>query len=400
MANIQERRDKNGKLISFSIRVFRGRDSDGKQLKPYTKTFPVDPNIKESTARKRAMEFAAVFEADIKQGRVSDNKQTFKAYCEYVLDMKYKRENIKHSTANRYYSLAERIYEHIGHIKLCDIRAEHLNKLYTELAAEGTNKRTGGKLSNKTILEHHRLISTVLKQAKKEGLIVNDVSECAEKPKVKKKLANYYQPDEIEAIRTALESAPLKWKVLTHLLLITGARRGEILGLRWSDILWDSDKIFFQNNILYSSKQGIYMDSLKNENSVRVVSIPHETTLLLKEYRLKQDEEKAQLGDVYEDNGFLFTQYNGKPMHPDSVTDYLKKFSKKHNLPHLNPHAFRHTMASILYYNNVDSVTISNRLGHAQVSTTSNMYSHIINTADKRNAEIIGKIFLNNNDND
>lgn len=70
------------------------------------------------------------------------------------------------------------------------------------------------------------------------------------------------------------------------------------------------------------------------------------------------------------------------------------KFSKKYNLPHINAHAFRHTMASMLYFNGVDSVSISKRLGHAQVSTTANIYAHIIEEADQRNADILSDIFL------
>lgn len=78
----------------------------------------------------------------------------------------------------------------------------------------------------------------------------------------------------------------------------------------------------------------------------------------------------------------------------ESVTDWMNKFSKRHNLPHINPHAFRHTMASMLYYNGVDSVSISKRLGHAQVSATANIYSHVIEVADQRNADILSDIFL------
>ena len=88
------------------------------------------------------------------------------------------------------------------------------------------------------------------------------------------------------------------------------------------------------------------------------------------------------------------TRDDGAPMHPDSVTDYLKKLSRRYGLPHLNPHAFRHTMASMLYYNGVDSVSISKRLGHAQVSTTANIYAHVIESADKKNAEILSDVFL------
>lgn len=81
-------------------------------------------------------------------------------------------------------------------------------------------------------------------------------------------------------------------------------------------------------------------------------------------------------------------------MHPDSVGKWLTKFCKRHDLPHINPHAFRHTMASMLYYNGMDSVSISKRLGHAQVSTTSDIYAHVIAEADKKNADILSEIFL------
>ena len=83
-------------------------------------------------------------------------------------------------------------------------------------------------------------------------------------------------------------------------------------------------------------------------------------------------------------------------MHPDSVTDWLAKFSRRHGLPHIHPHAFRHTMASLLYFNGVDSVSISKRLGHAQVSTTANIYAHVMEAADQRNADILADVFLKN----
>lgn len=102
------------------------------------------------------------------------------------------------------------------------------------------------------------------------------------------------------------------------------------------------------------------------------------------------------LGESYKDQGFLFAQDNGRPMHPDSVTSWLTKFSKRHGLPHINPHAFRHTMASMLYFNGVDSVSISKRLGHAQVSTTANIYAHVIEEADQKNADILASVFLKN----
>ena len=393
MANIQERRDKSGKLISYSIRVHRGRGADGKQLKPWTATFEVSPTWTEKSARKKAEAFAATFEKECREGVTSDSRLKFEEYCNYVIDLKEQR-GAKHNTIVSYRDLAARIYPAIGHIKLKDIRADHLNSFYTDLAKPGQNKRTGEGLSAKTILEHHRLISTVLDQAAKEGVVPFSVASKATLPKVSKKEVNYFQPEQVAAIRDALETESPKWRMLTHLLLITGARRGEVLGLKWNTVDFAGNRVHICNNILYSPDIGIYEDTPKTATSDRWVSLPTETMQLLRQYRAWQNAERPRLGEYYHDQGFLFAQEDGKPMHPDSITSWLAKFSKRHGLPHINPHAFRHTMASLLYFNGVDSVSISKRLGHAQVSTTCDIYSHVIAEADQRNADILGDIFL------
>lgn len=254
--------------------------------------------------------------------------------------------------------------------------------------------RDNKALSAKTVLEHHRLISTVLEQALKEGLVAVNVASRATLPKVERKEVNYFQPEQIAAIREALEHEPLKWKALVHMLLITGARRGEVLGLKWDNVDFENNRVYICNSVLYSADVGIYESTPKTEKSKRYIYLPAETMALLRAYRAWQIAERERLDGYYLDRGFVFAQDNGAPMHPDSVTDYLKKLSKRYGLPHLNPHAFRHTMASMLYYNGVDSVSISKRLGHAQVSTTSNIYAHVIESADKKNAEILSDIFL------
>ena len=393
MASLQERRDKSGKLISYSIRVHRGRGMDGKQLKPWTATFEVSPTWTEKSARKKAEAFAATFEKECKEGVTSDSRQKFAAYCDYVIELKGQR-GTKHSTIMLYKHLTERIYPAIGHIKLRELRADHLNDLYSALSKDGLNKRNGGKLSTKTILEHHRLISTVLEQAVKEGLVPFNVASRATLPKAEHKEVNYFQPEQVAAIRDALEREPMKWKTLVHLLLITGARRGEVLGLKWDKVDFEGNRIYICNSILYAPDIGIYESTPKTERSRRYVALPPETMQLLRQYRAWQAGERLRLGDYYQNQDFLFTQDNGKPMHPDSVTEWLKRFSKRHDLPHINPHAFRHTMASMLYFNGVDSVSISKRLGHAQVSTTANIYAHVMEEADQRNADILSDIFL------
>ena len=394
MANLQERRNKEGKLVSYSVRVHRGRGLDGKQLKPYTATFEVAPTWSEKTARKKAEAFAATFEKSCREGIVSDSRQTFAQYCAYVLELKESRR-AKHSTIARYKDLARRIYPAIGHLKLRELRADHLNDLYTQLGRDGQNKR-GGKLSPKTILEHHRLISTVLEQAVKEGLVPFNVAGRATLPKVERKEANYFQPHQVEAIRQALEEEPLKWKMLVHLLLVTGARRGELLGLKWDKVDFDRCQISICNAVLYSADVGVYESTPKTERSKRTITLPAQTMELLSQYQTWQNGERLRLGAYYQNQGFVFSQDDGGPMHPDSVTDWLRKFSRRHGLPHINPHAFRHTMASLLYFNGVDSVSISKRLGHAQVSTTANIYAHVMEAADQKSADILAAVLLKN----
>ena len=169
---------------------------------------------------------------------------------------------------------------------------------------------------------------------------------------------------------------------------------GKSWAWNWDAIDWEGNKIHICNNVLYSADRGIYEDSPKTATSNRFVTLPLETMKLLRKYRTWQNEERLRLGEYYQPQGFVFTQDNGNPMHPDSVTTWLDRFSKRHDLPHINPHAFRHTMASMLYFNGVDSVSISKRLGHSKVSTTTDIYAHVIAAADQKSADILADIFL------
>lgn len=465
MAYIQERKDKNGNVISYSIRVFKGYAPDGEQLKPYTATFKPDKNKTARQNEKALNKFVVEFEEKCKSGLACDNRQTFAEYAEYVLALK-ERSGAKHRTLVRYRELLILINKNIGFMKLADIRPQHLNKLYEQLSKGGMRRtedkacckvdfksylkehkltqkdlseRSGvgcttirvvlnGKsvylstaeklckaldvpvkklfnvvsdnrpFSSKTITEYHRLISTILSQADKEMLIPFNPARKATPPKVKCESVNYFQIDDVERIRNSLENEPIKFKTMVHLLLITGARRGEILGLKWNCVDWNANRVHICRSILYSSDIGVYEDTTKTEQSDRYITLPIETMDLLREYRKWYLLQARMYGDQWHNTGFLFFQEKasnaGKPMHPDTLNDWLSKFSKRYGLPHINPHAFRHTMTSILYFNNVDSVSISKRLGHSKVSTTADIYSHIMKEADKQSAECIANVIL------
>lgn len=248
-------------------------------------------------------------------------------------------------------------------------------------------------LSNKTVLEYHRFIHTVLRQAEKEMLVPYNAAAKASPPSCSKQIPNYFQPEEITAILDALEEEPEKWRVLTHLLIVTGCRRGEIAGLKWSHVDLNNHRLEISSNLLYSKKLGIYETTTKTGTS-RFVNIPVETTALLRHFKASQTQLQLMNGDRWHNTGYVFTQDNGDPINPTSITAWLNKFSKKHSLPHINPHAFRHSVASILIANGTDIVTVSKQLGHSQVSTTGDIYSHVIEEAKAQATECIADIML------
>jgi site-specific recombinase XerD len=115
---------------------------------------------------------------------------------------------------------------------------------------------------------------------------------------------------------------------------------------------------------------------------------------LLKEYRLWLTEQRLMMGDKWQNSGYVFPNETGGAMYPGNIAAWLRRFSIRHNLPHINPHAFRHTQASLLFFNGVDAVSISKRLGHSQVSTTTDIYSHMIMQAEEKVNDCIADVLL------
>lgn len=466
MANITPRKNKYGVITSYTIRVYHGYGKDGKRLKPYTMSYKPAPNMTARQIEKELNRQMVQFEEQCRQGYSLDHRQTFAQYAEYVL--KCKQENgVKRRTLERYRDLLERINAGIGHLKLADIRPQHLSGLYTQLRQQGIRKGNGrafpatdikafamgagiskvrlselsgvslttlstaysgksiseqaadkicavlsvpvGKLfriepnsrplSEKTILEHHRLISAILAYAEKEMLVqYNAAEKVVNKPKAERgKDINYFELEDLEKMRDCLSSEPLKWQVITNLLIATGCRRGEIAGLKWSAVDFQRGELYINSNLLYSRELGVYQDTTKTATSDRTVRLPAEISDLLKEYRQYWVQLRLKYGTKWnyyisvpdgkgvehkEKSDFLFIREDsgkiGYPINPDSINDWLNKFSERHGLPHINPHAFRHTLASVLCLNGVDMTTISKWLGHKNVTTTMNIYEHIL----------------------
>ena len=457
MATIEKYTGKDG--LTYRITVYAGFDTQGKRIRhrmSYKPTPGMTPRQIEKAAQKAAMDF----ERSIEQGFALDNRQTFAEYAAYVLDLK-QRTGTKARTLDRYQDMMVRINQAIGHIKLADLRPQHLNSFYKNLAEPGIrigggsatvridmvawlkkNKLSRGKLAekagvsaatvgvavkgesikiekaqaiaqamdkkvdevfkveknmeplaDKTILEHHRLISTILAQAEKEMLVPYTAAAKATPPRTKKKDPNYFQPETISAILEALESEPLKWRLITHLLIVTGCRRGEIMGLKWEKVDFENSRVKIDRALVSSKSKGVFEESTKTSD-IRYLALPRETMDLLRQHKREQLRLQLANGDRWLHTGYVFTQDNGDHMNPDSITGWLKDFSTRHDLPHINPHAFRHTVASVLLANGTDIVTVSKQLGHASITTTESFYSHIIEENKAKAADCIANVLI------
>lgn len=457
MAHIEKIEGKSG--ITYRFIVSGGFDTNGKRI-TYKKTWKPPAGLTPKQSEKAATREAVLYEQSIQQGYSLDNKQTFSQYTAYVLDLK-ERAGAKSKTLDRYRELLIRINAAIGHLKLADIRPQHLNAFYKNLMEPGirsgggsavakidlaqwlkTHKKTragiaqasgvaaatvsaaamgksiqeskaraiatamgkkanevfaitenAAPLSEKTVLAYHRLISIVLAQAEKEMLVPYSAAAKATPPKGDKKSPNYFQPETISAILEALEHEPLKWRLITHLMIVTGCRRGEIMGIKWDKIDFEHSRITIDRALVVSPSKGVYESTTKTGN-IRYLVLPKETILLLKQHKLEQLRLQIANGDRWMHTGYVFTQDNGDRMNPDSITAWLGEFSRRHNLPHINPHAFRHTVASVLLANGTDIVTVAAQLGHASASTTENFYAHIIEENKSKASECIADVLL------
>ncbi len=247
-------------------------------------------------------------------------------------------------------------------------------------------------LSAKTILEYHRFISAVFAQAEKELLVQYNPASKASPPKAKRGSPDYYQPEDLQRIIKALENAPLKWKAFTYMLIDTGCRRGEVVGLKWDHIHLDEELVIIENTLLYTPGKGVFESSTKTDRT-RYLRIAPETVAVLREWKELQNTHRIACGDRWHESGYVFTRDTGEYTHPDSAGGWLYRFSKENDLPHIHPHAFRHTAASNMIAHGVDIVTAAGELGHASPITTANTYAHQIAEAKAKAQNVRAGVF-------
>ena len=368
------------------FRVSCGYDTNGKQI-VRQKTWTPDKNMTPKQIEKEVNRQAVLFEEECKNGYQSKAIK-FEAFAEEWF-AEYAKPNLRNTTYERLLQLRKRIYGAIGHLRMDKITPRQIQFFVNSLSKEGANERTGKPLAPKTIRHNLSLISDIFSYAIKMGVV-----SCSKVtiPKGEAKEKMIYTIEEVTEFLKLLEDEPLKYRVFFNLAVFSGFRRGELLGLEWKDVDFTNNLISVRRTSCYTAKQGIYTDTTKTKRSQRTIKFPASVMELLKKFKAEQDELAQQVGDKWIDSDRLFVKWNGEPMNNNTPYFWLNEFCEKHGLPFYGLHSFRHLFASMLVNEGVDIVTVSGALGHSTVSTTSNIYCHLLENSQAKVSEAITNV--------
>lgn len=371
------------------FRVSCGYDTNGKQI-VRQKTWTPDKNMTPKQIEKEVNRQAVLFEEECKNGYQSKAIK-FEAFAEEWF-AEYAKPNLRNTTYERLLQLRKRIYGAIGHLRMDKITPRQIQFFVNSLSKEGANERTGKPLAPKTIRHNLSLISDIFSYAVKMGVVSYNPCSKVTIPKCEAKEKMIYTIEEVTKFLKLLESEPLKYRVFFNLAVFSGFRRGELLGLEWKDVDFENNLISVRRTSCYTAKQGIYTDTTKTKRSQRTIKFPASVMELLKKFKAEQDELAQQVGDKWIDSDRLFVKWNGEPMNNNTPYFWLNEFCEKHGLPFYGLHSFRHLFASMLVNEGVDIVTVSGALGHSTVSTTSNIYCHLLENSQAKVSEAITNV--------
>ena len=252
-------------------------------------------------------------------------------------------------------------------------------------------------LSGRTILHHHRLISSMLTTGVHWQLVTNNVASRVKPPKTDRTQAEYYDETETGRLLTLLEGAPLKYKVALHIVIFGGLRLGEVSALTWDCIDFKNNFMQIRQSAQYIPGQGSFIKDTKNATSDRIISMPASVLELLKQYKAWQSEEKLRIGDSWnkdwDNNKWIFTKWNGERVFHSTISHWFRKFREGNELPKLSFHQLRHTNASLLIGLGTNIQTVSKRLGHSRTSTTTDIYAHALQRPDREAADNLEGLF-------
>lgn len=306
-----------------------------------------------------------------------------KWYKSYVI------ENVRVSTRTSYEGIIRNhLNKYIGNIKLRELKKEHIEKMYNALLKPNEDKKA---LSVKTVRNVHQVLHKALQEALEQEYIEKNPASISKVPTLKnlnipkKEIEIYSYTEEQSLINESLTDNIYGDVVIFALL--TGMRKGEILGLQWKDI-------DFNKNIINVNKQlsrvKNYNENIKSktvlkiiyntktDNSTRAIPITNDIKKLLEKHRIEQNKNKEILKDKYSDNDMVFCKVDGIFLDPDTTRDKYCKLAEKANVKKCTFHALRHTFATRALESGMNVKVLSKILGHYSVQFTLDTYAHAL----------------------
>ena len=257
-----------------------------------------------------------------------------------------------------------------------------LQKFYRKLLTKGRVERIESKeqpkgLSAKTVRNINQVISSAMDLAVAQKIILTNPTNACELPKVEHQEMQTIPAEQLQAFLQEAKATGVY--EMYYIELATGLRRGELLGLKWTDIDWKNGVIKVKRQVARINGE-IVEAPLKTKNSYRAVTISQQAIEVLKQ-------QKAKTHDQY-----VFPSPNGGPISPDSVNNMLKRVLERAGIPKVRFHDLRHTFATIALQNGVDIKTVSGILGHFSAGFTLDTYAHVTTSAQKEAAQTMGNI--------
>lgn len=317
---------------------------------------------------------------------IHESTKTLEQFLLEWLDT-YIRPTKSPTTTKRYVEQVEKyIIPALGKKKLQDLKSMDIQKFYNALAEK--SPLSDKPLSAKSIKNIHMNFLGALGQAVKMDLIKKNPAKHVEVPKTKKYQAEVYTPEEVQ---TLLENViDTDMEVPIALLVGLGLRRGEVLALRWQDVDLERGKVCIRRNMVKVGKEIIFKDP-KTETSNREIELPSTLLKLLQVERKRYLTNKLKMGEQFEDNDLVVCWDDGKCINPDTLSQKFRRLIERIGLKHIRLHDLRHTNATLMLEYGVNIKVAQQRLGHASISTTMDIYSHVTEKVEKEAADKLDK---------
>ena len=303
----------------------------------------------------------------------------------------YASMNTTDRTQESYTSIVGRhLIPALGRVSLIELQAQHIQSYYAKKLADGRADGKGG-LSARSVVYHHRILSSALDYGVKMGLVVRNVAKVVQPPRVARVTMRTLSPEEVSRFLDVARDTD--YYVYFATLLYTGVRRGELLALRWRNLDLGSGKLSVVETA-YRLGSGEYrIKEPKTAQSRRSVILPPSLVELFRVYRFDQELLRIQLGVGLEADDFVFIRPDGSPVNPNAITLAFRRIIKRAGLKEIRIHDLRHTHASLMLKAGIHPKVVSERLGHANIGITLDLYSHVLPGLQEAAAEKFDRIF-------